>query len=106
MAVESLSREQLLELVSRQAGMIAELEGLVEQLRERIAELEGRGGGASSASSSAAFIKPNRHQAPSCKEPRKRRSQAFVRRRDVPTQRVEHALLLQREVLARNLLPA
>ena len=83
-SLEQLSREQLL-------AVIAELSALVEQLQARVAELEAQLGGPPPSKQIPAFVKPSRKKAEPAK-PRRQRAQAFVRRREVPTRQVEHAL--------------
>lgn len=62
------------------------LEAEVEMLRDKLS-----GGG--KGSSAAPFIKPNRQQRREAERAeRKKRTQSFVRKRDVPTEEVRHAL--------------
>ena len=82
--LETLSREELLAVVARQAQRIAELEQEVEYLRS---QLQGRGPG----SALPPFVKLNRKKRePSPKTVRKKRSQAFVRKREQPTEEIRH----------------
>jgi transposase len=83
-SLEGASREQLLALID-------ELSTLVGELQARVAELEAKLGGASSGPGFAEFIKPSGKK-PAEPRSRRRRAQAFVRRRETPTERVEHAL--------------
>lgn len=98
MSLEDLTRQELIELVLKQhetilgkGEMIRLLQERVELLEEEIAKLKGKLGGGGKASPE--WVKPNR------KEPRaegraerKKRKQAFVRRRERPTEVYEHAM--------------
>lgn len=65
---------------------LAVLESEVEMLRNMLT-----GGG--SGSSAAPFVKPNRAQRREAeRQARKKRSQSFARKRDIPTESVEHAV--------------
>ncbi|MDM8000369.1 MAG: IS66 family transposase [Dehalococcoidia bacterium] len=81
-----LTREELIELINAQHQEIEALKGEVEMLRSILT-----GGG--SGSSAAPFVKPNRQQRREAeRKARKKRSQSFARKRDVPTETVEHAV--------------
>lgn len=99
---DSLSREELVEIVQEQQGTILEqhrgivqLQGAVEALKARVSALEKEneqlrsrlGGGGKAAPH---WVKPNRPQRR--KKQRKKRQSCFVRRRETPTELVEHAL--------------
>jgi transposase len=80
---------QLREENARLRAENAELRGLVAQLRERVAELESKLG--PPGKSAPDFVKPSRKKAKK-EGPRKKRAQNFARKRDEPTQRIEHAV--------------
>ena len=82
--LERATREELLAVIAQQGEQI-------QVLRARVAELEAKLGGPGSVKRVPEFIKPRRQKREaSC--PRKRRAQAYVRRRETPTRQVEHAL--------------
>jgi len=84
--LDALTREELIETVLRQQQEIDELRAEVDMLRSQLC---GKTGG----SGAAPFIKPNRKERRRQeKEARKKRSQSFVRRRDIPTEEVRHAV--------------
>lgn len=94
---------ELREILAQQAELIAELREenarlraenaglreLVAKLQERIAELEAKLGGAGKGAPD--FVKASRKKAKK-EGPRKKRAQNFARKRDEPTQRIEHAV--------------
>ena len=86
----ALSREQLLVLVCEQEGLVAVLRSRNEELERRVAELEAKLGRPSSGATKPEFVKPTRKKADT-PGVRKRRAQAFVRRREKPTHQVVHA---------------
>lgn len=84
------SREDLLALIAAQRETIATLEQAIGVLQARVTDLERRLG--SSGGGGMPGLKPaSTVRARATGEPRKRRQQAFVRRRAVPTRTVEHA---------------
>lgn len=97
--LQQASREELFEIIARQQAQISQLLARVAALEKQVAELQEenhqlreenrrlRGGGGSVAPS---WVKPNRPQPE--KKPRKPRAQAFVRRREAPTEVRYHAL--------------
>jgi transposase len=84
------SRAELLTVIAAQRGTITALEQAVTILQARVADLERRlgssGGGGMPGLKSAATTRSR-----TTGQPRKRRRQAFVRRRSVPTRTVDHA---------------
>jgi len=86
-----LSREQLICLVLELEGTVATQAESIERLQGRVAELEAKLGGPGLRTGEPVFVKPNRKRQEAA-GPRKRRAQAFVRRREEPTRRVEHAV--------------
>jgi transposase len=84
--VDGRTREELIAENALLRGKVAALEAEVEMLRSM---LSGSGGG----SSAAPFVKPNRAQRREQeRRERKRRKQSFVRKRDIPTEEVRHAV--------------
>lgn len=78
--------EELVQKIEAQQQEIAALKAEVEMLRNMLT-----GGG--SGSSAAPFVKPNRQQRREAeRQARKKRSQSFSRKRDVPTETVEHTV--------------
>jgi transposase len=88
--IENASREELLRVIAQQETTLAELRELVALLQERVAELEAKLG-PPSGKSVPDFGKPNR-QKPKKEGPRKKRAQNFARKREEPTQRIEHGV--------------
>ncbi len=90
---DELTRE---ELVAQNAELRAENVELKQKLAEVFAEVEmlrDKLSGGGKGSSAAPFIKPNRAQRRAAeREARKKRKQAFTRKRDVPTEEVRHAV--------------
>lgn len=86
-----LSREQLITLIVELEEAVATQAEAIERLQERVAELEAKLEGPGADKRAPVLVKPSRkkEEAP---RPRKRRAQAFVRRREEPTDIVEHAL--------------
>ena len=85
-AFEQLSREELVDLVRLQAEEIATLKQEVQALRDL---LQGRGPG----NGLPPFVKANRKKRePGERKVRKKRSRAFVRKREKPTREVPHAV--------------
>lgn len=82
--LERATREELLAVIDQQEEVIA-------TLRARVAELEAKLEGPGPGRPVPGLIKPRR-QKPESSRPRKRRAQAYVRRRETPTRWVEHAL--------------
>lgn len=83
---DDLTREQLFEIVLGQQQEIEALKAEVAMLRDK---LSGGGNG----SSAAPFIKPNRQQRREAERAeRKKRKSSFVRKRDVATEEVRHAV--------------
>jgi transposase len=82
-----LSREELVALVVELRGTVAQLRA---ELAEVEAELAGRGGKA--APKGMPGLKPAPAKASAEKKPRKKRARGYARRREEPTERVEHAL--------------
>jgi len=87
---EAIIRE-LVALGEQSQGRLTELGALVEQLRARVAELEEKLGGPPAGRQVPAFVKATREKGDRPKE-RKHRAQGYVRRREEPTGRVEHAV--------------
>jgi transposase len=91
--MEELSRE---ELVAENAGLRAEnaeLRALVEELRAEVDMLRSQLSGKTGGSGAAPFIKPNRKdRREQERAERKKRSQSFARRLDIPTEEVRHAV--------------
>jgi transposase len=84
--VDKPTYEELVERVETQQQEIDALRAEVEMLRSMLT-----GGG--SGSNAAPFVKPNRQQRREAeRQVRKKRSQSFSRRRDIPTEKVEHAV--------------
>lgn len=84
--MDSLSRNELIEIIVRQQREIDALKAEIEMLRGM---LSGGGNG----SSAAPFIKPNRAQRREAQRgERKKRKQSFVRKRGLPTEEVIHAV--------------
>jgi len=80
------TREELIAENTVLRAKLAELEAEIEMLRDK---LSGGGNG----SSAAPFIKPSRQQRRAAERAeRKKRKQAFTRKRDLPTEEVRHAL--------------
>jgi transposase len=88
--IENASRDELLRVIAQQETTIAELRALVAQLQQRVAELEARLG-PPSGKTVPEFVKPNRKRQKK-EGPRKKREQNFARKREEPTQRIEHAV--------------
>lgn len=84
---DSLSREGLVEVILEQGQTITQLQEEVARLRRENEELRSRLGGGKAAPS---WVKPNRPERK--KKERKKRLKWFVRRRETPTEVVEHAL--------------
>jgi len=82
---QQASREELLEIIAAQQAQIARLSEQVAKLEEENRRLR-QGGG----SAAPLWVKPNRP--PKEKQDRKRRGQAFVRRREEPAEIRHHAL--------------
>lgn len=83
--MESASREQLIAIIYAQQAQIDELVARVAELEEEVRRLrQGKGGG------TALGVKPSRPERE--KQERKRRAQAFVRRRETPDEVRYHAL--------------
>lgn len=88
---EELSREELI-------GIILQLKPQVDALAERVAELEAEnadlraqlGGGSGGESGKPDWVKPNRAQRRAAE--RAKRKSSFARKRDIPTEVVEHAV--------------
>ena len=91
--VNDQSREELIGLI---VALRAENADLKQKLSDLVAEVEmlrDKLSGGGKGSSAAPFIKPNRTQRRAAERAeRKKRSQSFVRRRDVPTEEVRHAV--------------
>ena len=84
--LDELTREELVDIILRQHQELELLRSEVEMLRDK---LSGGGNG----SSAAPFIKPNRAQRRDAERAeRKKRKNAFVRKRDLPTEEVVHAV--------------
>jgi DNA-directed RNA polymerase subunit N (RpoN/RPB10) len=98
--VNELSREELTAriaaLEAENAALGCENAQLRQQLDELAAEVEmlrEKLSGGGKGSSAVPFIKPNRAQRRAAERAeRKKRSQSFVRRRDIPSEEVRHAL--------------
>lgn len=92
---DSLSREELVSIILEQHQAIVELRQAVDTLTERVRVLEKEneelrsklGGGSGTA---PAWVKANRSERR--KKDRKKRQQSFTRRRETPTEIVEHAV--------------
>jgi hypothetical protein len=89
--LDELSREDLI-------GIILELKTQVDGLTERVVQLEsenaelrsGLGGGGSVTASKPDWVKPNRSERRGAE--RAKRKSSFARKRDIPTEVVEHAV--------------
>ncbi len=86
----SLSKEELLLLVTQQQETIALLLKQVEELKAEIARLKG---GGKTKTPPPDWVKANTKtpEPPPEKNPRKKREHSFVRRRETPTQQIVHA---------------
>jgi len=86
--LENASREELIHLNSH---LLAQLQALLQRVKQLESELQSlRGGDPPSSSSTPSWVKPNRSSRK--KKKRKPRSQGFARRLDAVTARVEHSL--------------
>ena len=84
--LDELTREELIERIKARHKEIEVLKCEVDMLRSILT-----GGG--SGSSAAPFVKPNRQQRrEEERKARKKRTQSFARKRDIPTETVEHAV--------------
>ena len=84
--LEKLSRKELIEIILRQHQQIEDFKAEIDMLRDKLS-----GGG--KGSSAAPFIKPNRQQRREAeRQERKKRTQQFARKRDIPTEEVRHAV--------------
>ena len=86
----SLSKEELLLLVTQQQEMIALL---LKQIEELKAEIERLKGGGKTKTPPPDWVKANtkKPEPPPQKTPRKQRKHSFVRLREAPTEEVVHA---------------
>lgn len=83
---DGLTREELIGVVVSQRQEIAGLKAEVEMLRSMLS-----GGG--KGSSAAPFVRPNRKERREAEaRQRKKRKHSFVRKRDVPTEQVDHSV--------------
>lgn len=89
-----LDREGLIRLIAQLEGTNAAQAVRIEQLQARVCELEAKLKGPGQGTQVPEFIKPSRRKR-GAPRPRKRRAQAFVRRREEPTRQVEHAQAFQ-----------
>ena len=97
--MNDLTREELISILLLQSEQLSALENEVGNLRSTVerlesenAELRSRLGGDGDAPV-AAWVKPNRAERRAAgREERKKRKQAFVRKRDVATREVRHAV--------------
>ena len=97
--MNDLTREELISIVLSQREQLAAVEkevgslrSSVERLEKENAELRARLGGDGNAPI-AAWVKPNRaERRATAREERKKRKQAFVRKRDIATREVRHAV--------------
>lgn len=87
--LEALSRDELIALCLQQWEVIQQLQAEVSGLRWELERLR-KDPPAGTARAVPSFVKPNR--APRPEGPRKKRPQAYVRRREEPTRVVEHAV--------------
>ena len=85
--MDDLTREELVSTILELRERVAVLEGENAELRARL------GMGGSSGATKPEWVKPNRaeHRAAERAE-RKKRKQSFVRKRDIPTRELRHAL--------------
>lgn len=90
--LETLSKEDLIELVLQLAEIVAKLREQDALLAERVAELEAELAGKRPPKDKQRpdWVKPNKPKSTEKKE-RKKRQHNFVRRREEPTKRVQHA---------------
>jgi len=91
--LSTADRMELLQIIAQQERTIAQLQAELAALRAEHARLDARPKESESAATRAApaFVKPNRPKR-ATDQPRKQRAKGYARRRDQPTQRVEHAL--------------
>ena len=83
--LDELSREELIAIVLEQHQQICDLQAEVEALRSQLGEGKGN--------SVPPFIKPSRQQrGAEERRERKKRTESFVRLRDIPTEEVKHAV--------------
>lgn len=93
MEPETATRQELIELNSDQAKLIAELRARVAWLEERVSVLEGEtvpSGDSEPGGSAPKWVKRNRPKRE--KKPRKKRLRGYGRKRSKPTRQVVHAL--------------
>jgi transposase len=81
---DSLSREELVDMILEQRELITMLHNEVEDLRGKIS------GGSGNAPATPDWVRPNRKERRAAE--RKKRKQSFVRKREMPSRRLEHAL--------------
>jgi transposase len=87
---KSLTREELLVWVRDLLLINEEQQARIQLLEQDVARLRGGSGPSSGPKELPYFVKPNRTPKEQPKKPRKRRSHGFARRREEPTQVVEH----------------
>lgn len=94
--LDELSRDQLIDLalkqhetIARQEQVIQQLTGRVEALENELEKLRSQTGGGSAPE----WVKPNRKERREQeRSERKKRKKSFVRRRETPTKKIEHAV--------------
>ena len=87
------TREELIAENTALRSRLAELENRLSELSAEVEMLRDKLSGGGNGSSAAPFIKPNRAQRREAeRQERKKRKQSFVRKRDVATEEVFHAL--------------
>jgi len=91
--VYNKTREELIAENTALRSRLAELENRLSELSAEVEMLRDKLSGGGNGSSAAPFIKPNRAQRREAeRQERKKRKQSFVRKRDVATEEVFHAL--------------
>jgi hypothetical protein len=86
--VDAMTKEELVVLLKQEFTLIHSLQERITSLEQEIARLKGGPPPAKPKPTLPAFVKPNAPKR--THTPRKKRSQSFVRPRQVPTQVIEH----------------
>ena len=92
--VDDLTREQLIEIILDLRVQVKALTERVAFLEQENAELRARlDGGGDSAAAKPEWVKPNRRERrESERAERKKRTQSFARKREIPTEVIYHAV--------------